>query len=63
LFFSGAKAPTQRKRTTKIQKLEWDEKQDLGSVIPENYMQMIMYEKNPPQSFAHNAEAQFALIH
>jgi hypothetical protein len=33
----GAKNPTQRKRTTKIARLEWDKRTDLPSVVPENY--------------------------
>jgi hypothetical protein len=37
----GAKQPTQRKRTTKLVKLPWDQREELPSVIPENYSTLI----------------------
>jgi hypothetical protein len=37
-----AKQPTQRRRTTKIPKLEWNEQVCLPSRIPDNYEQLIM---------------------
>jgi hypothetical protein len=41
-YTPGAKQPTQRKRTTKIPKLNWDQREDLPSIIPANYDQLIM---------------------
>jgi hypothetical protein len=55
-----AKAPTQRLRTTKIPKVAWDQRHELQSTIPENYMVFIMWQPNPHQSFAHITAAQFA---
>jgi hypothetical protein len=61
-FCPGAKNPTQKKRTTKIPKVAWDQRQELPSTIPEEYMTWIMWQPNPPQSFTHIAAAQFALF-
>jgi hypothetical protein len=41
-FTPTAKQPTQRRRTTKIPQLEWNEHSILPSIIPENYEKLIM---------------------
>ena len=41
-YTPGAKNPTQIKRTTKIPQIKWDQRQELPSIIPENYMVCIM---------------------
>ena len=37
-----AKAPTQRKRTTKIPSVSWDHKQDIPAMMPPNFPQLLM---------------------
>ena len=41
-YTPGAKQPTQRKRTTKIPKVDWNVRQELPSIIPEAYDRYIM---------------------
>jgi hypothetical protein len=38
----NAKAPTQRKRTTKFTKVPWDQKQDLPATMPPNFPTLLM---------------------